>query len=72
MSSARRQSTRSASIPVRIAVQHRCVDHRREEIVRRTDRVNIASEVEVEILHRHHLAIAAACGPDLDAEHRPE
>jgi hypothetical protein len=43
-----------------------------EQIVRRGDGVEVAGEVEVDVLHRHHLGVAAAGGAALDAEARPE
>ena len=72
MSSARRQPTRSGVDLVRVAVQDRGVEHRREQVVGRADRVDVAGEVEVEVLHRHDLRHAAAGGAALDAEHRAE
>jgi hypothetical protein len=48
------------------------VQHRRDEVVRRGQRVDVAREVEVDVLHREHLGVAAAGGPALDPEHRPE
>ena len=55
-----------------VAVEPVRVDERREQVVRRRDRVHVAGEVEVDVLHRHDLRVAAACGAALDAEHRPE
>jgi hypothetical protein len=49
-----------------------CVDHRCEQIVGRGDRMQIAGEVEVEVLHRHDLRVAPAGGTALDAEDRAE
>ncbi len=46
------------------------VDHRGEQVVRRADGVNIAGEMEVDLLHRQGLGIAAAGGAALDAEAR--
>ncbi len=46
------------------------VDHRGEQVVGGGDGVVVAGEVQVEPLHRYHLAIAAACGAALDAECR--
>ena len=43
----------------RIAPMDMIVDHRREQIVRAGDRVEIAGEMEVDVLHRHDLRIAA-------------
>ena len=48
------------------------VDHRRQEIVRRRDGVEVAGEMEVDVLHRHDLGVAAASGAALHAERRPE
>src|SRR4029078_12660565 len=57
---------------VRVAVQDRRVEHRGEEVVRRADRMDVAGEVEVQVLHRHDLGHAAAGGAALDPEDRPE
>ena len=48
------------------------VDHRRKQVVCRRDRVKIACEVEVHILHRHHLRVSATSGPTLHPEVGPE
>ncbi|MQM39060.1 hypothetical protein KBTX_03082 [wastewater metagenome] len=53
------------------AVVEVVVDHRREQVVGGGDRMDVAGEVEVDPLHRHHLAVAAAGGPALDPEGRP-
>ena len=55
-----------------VAVVDVVVDERRGEVVRRADRVDVAGQVEVEVLHRDDLAVAAARGAALDAEHRAE
>jgi hypothetical protein len=57
---------------VLVAVQDRRVEHRGEQVVGGADRVDVAGEVEVEVLHRHDLRHAAAGGAALDAEHRAE
>ena len=44
----------------RIAPIDVIVDQRREKIVRRRDGVEVASEMQIDVLHRHHLRIAAA------------
>ena len=44
------------------------VDERGEQVVRGRDRVHVAREVEVDVLHRHDLRVAAAGGAALDAE----
>ena len=48
------------------------VDHRREQIVGGADGVEIAGEMEIDVLHRHHLRVAAAGGAALHAEAGPE
>ena len=55
-----------------VAVQDACVEHRRQEIVRGADRVDVAGEVEVHVLHRDDLRVARAGGAALDPEHGPE
>jgi hypothetical protein len=44
------------------------VDHRRQQVVGAGDRVEIAGEMEVHVLHRHDLRIAAAGGAALHPE----
>ena len=44
------------------------VDERRKQVVRGGDGVEIAGEMEVHVLHRHDLRVAAAGGTALDAE----
>ena len=48
------------------------VDQRREQIVRGADGVEVAGEMEVDVLHRHDLRVAAAGGAALHAEARAE
>ena len=55
-----------------VAVVDVVVDERRGEVVRRADRVDVAREVEVEVLHRDDLGVAAARGAALDPEHRAQ
>ena len=47
------------------------VDHRREQIVGGADRVQVAGEMEVDVLHRHDLGVTAAGGAAFDAKARP-
>ena len=54
----------------RVALVEVVVEHRGEQVVRRGDRVEVAGEVQVEDLHRHDLAVAAARGAALDPERR--
>ena len=56
----------------RIAVVDVVVDHRREQVVRERDRGEVAGEVEVDVLHRHDLRVAAAGRAALHAEDRAE
>ena len=48
------------------------VDHRGEQVVGGADRVDVAGEVEVDLLHRHELRAPAAGAAALDPEHRAE
>ena len=48
------------------------VDEGGEEIVRRSNRVKVTGEVEVYLLHRYDLRIAAAGGAPLHSQARPE
>ncbi len=48
------------------------VDHRRQQVVGRGDRVEVTGEVQVHVLHRHDLRIAATGSATLHAEAWPE
>ena len=48
------------------------VDHRREQVMGRRDGVEIAGEMQVDVLHGQDLGIAAAGSPTLHAEARPK
>ena len=54
-----------------VAVVDVRVEHRRAEVVSRGDRVHVASQVKVEQLHGHDLAVAASGSTSLDPEGRP-
>ena len=56
----------------RVAPVDVVVDQRRQQIVRRGDGVEVAGEMEVDVLHRHDLRIAAAGRAALHAEARAE
>ena len=56
----------------RVAVVEVVVEERAREVVGRADGVDVAGEVEVEVLHRDDLAVAAAGGAALDPEDRAE
>ncbi len=48
------------------------VDERREQVVRDAHRVEVAGEMEVDVLHGRNLRMTAACAAALHAEARPE
>ena len=54
----------------RVAVVDVVVDQRGEQVVGDADRVEVAGEMEVDVLHRHHLRVAAAGRAALHPEHR--
>ena len=56
----------------RVAVVDVIVDQRGEQVVRDADRVEVAGEMQVDVLHRHDLRVAAAGGAALHPEHGPE
>ena len=56
----------------RVALEDVVVEHRGEQVVGRADGVHVAREVEVDVLHRDDLSVAAAGGAALDAEDRAE
>ena len=56
----------------RVAVMDVVVDQRGEQVVRDGDRVEVAGEMQVDVLHRHDLRVAAARRAALHAEDRPE
>ncbi len=49
-------------------VKHARIDGGGQQIIRRDDGVNVAGEMEIELLHRNDLAVAAAGRAALDAE----
>src|SRR5690606_32973732 len=48
------------------------VHHRREQVVGRADGVHVPGEMQVDVLHRHDLGVAAAGGAAFHAEAGPE
>ena len=58
--------------PERVLVVEAVVEERAGEVVRGADGVDVAGQVEVEVLHRDDLAVAAAGRAALDPEDRPE
>ena len=55
-----------------VAVMDVRVEQRREQVVGRSDGVEVAGEVQVDVLHGDDLGVSAACGTALDAEHRAQ
>ncbi len=53
----------------RVPLMDVVVEHRREQRVRARDRVEIAGEVQIDIVHRHHLREPAARRAAFDTEH---
>ena len=70
MSTARRHETVSGSMCSSLPSSRCAVDDRREHVVGRADRVDVAGEVQVEVLHRDDLGVAAARRAALQPEHR--
>ena len=57
---------------MRIAVVNVVVEGRGEQVVGRGDSVDVPGKVQVDVLHRRDLSIAATRAPALQAEARPE
>ena len=55
-----------------VALLDAVVDHRGQQVVGCADGVEVTGEVEVDVLHRHHLRIAAAGCAALDAKNGAE
>ena len=53
-----------------VAAEEVVVEEGRAQVVRGGDGVEVAGEVDVDLLHRQDLAVAAACGAALEAEDR--
>jgi hypothetical protein len=53
-----------------VAVEDRRVQRGGEQVVRGGDRVEVAVEVEVDLLHRHDLRVPASVPAAFDPEHR--
>ena len=54
--------------PERVALMDVIVEQRRQQVVRGADGMEIAGEVQVDVLHRYHLRVAAARGSAFHAE----
>src|SRR4051812_33898336 len=55
-----------------VAAEEVVVEERGAKVVGRSDGVQVAREVEVDVLHRHDLAVPATGPATLHAEHRSE
>ncbi len=58
--------------PERVALVNVVVDHGGKQIVRCTNGVEVAGEVQIDVLHGNHLGVSAASGTALNAEYRAE
>jgi hypothetical protein len=58
--------------PQRVALRQVVVEHGRQQVVRAADGVDVAGEVQVDVLHRRQLRAPAAGGAALHAEHGSE
>ena len=72
MSIVRGHVMRRGSMLERVALMQMVVEHRREQRVRARDRVEVAREMEVDVLHRNDLRIATTRCAAFHAEHRAE
>ena len=55
-----------------VAMEQMSLEHRGEQVVRGADRVDVAGEVQVHVLHGYDLGVAGTGRPSLDPEHGPE
>ncbi len=55
-----------------VSVQQVRLEHGGQQVVRGADRVDVAGEVQVHVLHRDDLGVPATRSAALDAEHRPQ
>ena len=55
-----------------VALINAVVHHGRQQVVGRTDGVQVTGEMQVDVLHGHHLCVSAAGRAALDAEHGPQ
>ena len=72
MSTARFQVMRRTSKPSSLPWWRWLSSSAESRLLAQRDRVEVAGEVQVDVLHRHHLRVAAAGRTALDAEHRAE
>src|SRR5690606_57194 len=55
-----------------VTLEQMIVENGRTEVVGRRDRVDVAGEMEVDVLHGDDLSVAASGGATLDTETRPQ
>ena len=72
MSTTRRQHDPPRVDAQLVAVVEVVVEHGRQQVVGQLDGVEVAGEMEVDVLHRHDLGVAAAGGAALHAETRSQ
>src|SRR5207253_9081312 len=60
-----------ARADIELPVENSRIDHRRQQVVGGFDGVDVAGEVQVDLLHRDDLRQAAASAAALDPEQRP-
>ena len=72
MSTTRFHTIRRGSMRQLVAVVDVVVQHRGQQVVGQLDGVEVAGEVEVDVLHRHHLGVAAAGRTAFHAEARAQ
>ncbi|MNH31901.1 hypothetical protein D3C79_923060 [compost metagenome] len=53
-------------------VEQAGIQRRGGQVVGGTEGVKIPGQVQVHLLHRHHLGVTASGGASLDTEHRPQ
>ena len=58
--------------PQRVALLNVVIQHGGHQVVGSTNGVEVAGEVQVDVLHGHHLSITAAGSTALDTKHRPQ
>ncbi len=72
MSTTRFQTIRRGSMPRALPWWMWLSSMRRQQVVGQLDGVEVAGEMEVDVLHGHDLRVAAAGGPAFHAEARPQ
>ena len=55
-----------------VALIDMVVEHGGEQVIRRTNGVEVAREVQIDVFHRQHLGIAAACRAAFNTKHRTQ